>query len=200
MGRDAPPTSVSVILHLDLPNKNYILRMGLRYANPTYQTFLNISGVFMWKKLMFVGLLFHSMEIFAAPTPLLKADFISEYGPIDIPVYESSCTIYNNGKVVIYRHNTFSPVLDLPSPSEFAIQETRSLKLFNVNNIKQAVALAAKGTMHGNEGVNAVGLEYVAYQGSTSVILKGRNNLVNDSEWTNRLITVIDEWCGDISK
>ncbi|TAN66546.1 MAG: hypothetical protein EPN17_13545 [Methylobacter sp.] len=153
----------------------------------------------MWKKLMFVGLLFHSMKIFAAPTPLLKVDFISEYGPIDIPVYESSCTIYNNGKVVIYRHNTFSPVLDLPSPSEFAIQETRSLK-FNASNIKQAIALAAKGTIHGIEGVNAVGLEYVAYQGSTSVILKGRNNLVNDSEWTNRLITVINEWCGDISK
>lgn len=159
----------------------------------------NISGVFMWKKLIFVGLLFHSIKIFAAPIPLLKVDFISEYGPIDIPVYESSCTIYNNGKITIYRHNTFSPVLDLPSPSEFAIQETRTLK-FNVNSIKQAITLASKGTTHGNEGVNAVGSEYIAYQDSTSVILKGRNNLVNDSEWANRLITVIDEWCGDISK
>ncbi len=162
----------------------------------------------MWKKLLFVGLLIHSINISASPTPLLKVDFISEYGPVDEPIYQSTCTIYTNGKLTIHRHNTFDGSIligpqaeNVVSPNELTIQETRSLKFSNLGNIKQAIALAATGTIHGPTLVGfVVGLEYVAFNGSTPVMLKGRGNIVNDSVWTNRLIAVIDNWCGDISK
>ena len=44
------------------------------------------------------------------------------------------------------------------------------------------------------------GLEYDAYQGAKVIVLKSDAGLLNTSEWADRLITVINDWCGDISK
>jgi hypothetical protein len=154
----------------------------------------------MCKKLTFVALLFHSMTIFAAtPEPLLKVGLYPGFVSSD-ESRTNTCTIYNNGKVVINRHTNFPLLLtNPPSPNSFDITEIRKLK-FNTSDIKNAIAQAVKGTISGNVVTDLGGVEYNAYQGTTVVFLQGYNGQVNNSEWASRLVTIIDEWCGDISK
>lgn len=158
----------------------------------------------MCKKLMFAVLLLCSMTVFATPTPLLKVNFFSEPGPLDISNYSSSCTIYNNGDIIIYRHHDFvqgPPQLLLSENTSplfgLDVEGKRSLK-FKASSIKQMIALASKGTMQGNVGINPTGLKYIAYQGANEVLLR-KGDGKNNSEWADILMTVIDEWCGDIS-
>jgi hypothetical protein len=155
----------------------------------------------MYKKLTFIVLLLHSMTILAAaPAPLLKVGLYPGFISPNFVSHTNTCTIYNNGKVVVNRHTNFPLELtNPPSPSSFDITETRTLK-FRVSDIKKAIAQAAKGTISGNVVVDLGGIEYDAYRGSTVVFLQGDNGRVNNSEWVSRLVTIIDEWCGDISK